>query len=399
MTPFKNVAALAASSFILLGIGTPAQGASEPWRDPQDTSAAMFDTDKYAWRVFVAMNWPADTAKRAPDPNKTFGADGPATWETWRSVNNNAPDTMFPPNGADPGEWLSPGTPVASHDSRSFEAVPRQQRMFAAQQALISGRGLSTPPSPAFEAEAAEFSGNEVRMNRAAYEFVRVNKLYNVEGQMAAAGTGIPSLAFPPSAKIVKAQWRAISEADKPRYHWAEVTTPSGQKRVWGLTALHITTKDTPNWFWATFEHIDNKTPRPASEGIPPNEGWILPSVDRAACPAPPHNCDGAPKGFGLEGTKWANYRLRGVQLDFVTSMGVPTILANSQIERGFQRRSSCITCHADAVINSSGQGLPFSTVVGVPDPNKFRDPLTGQRAFMQLDFLWSLQRAQPTGQ
>ena len=37
--------------------------------------------------------------------------------------------------------------------------------------------------------------------------------------------------------------------------------------------------------------------------------------------------------GIGLQGTKWENYRLRGAQSDFVTPIGAPTILANSQIE------------------------------------------------------------------
>ena len=32
----------------------------------------------------------------------------------------------------------------------------------------------------------------------------------------------------------------------------------SGVTRLFGLTALHITTKDLPNWFWATFESVYN---------------------------------------------------------------------------------------------------------------------------------------------
>lgn len=61
------------------------------------------------------------------------------------------------------------------------------------------------------------------------------------------------------------------------------------------------------------------------------------------------------PTGLGLGGTKWANYRLRGTQVDFINSIGRPVILSNSQIERGFLR-SSCIRCHADATVNKEGR-------------------------------------------
>jgi hypothetical protein len=39
-----------------------------------------------------------------------------------------------------------------------------------------------------------------------------------------------------------------------------------------------------------------------------------------------------------LQGTKWENYRLRGTQIDFIDSMGVPTLLGNSQIEASSRR-------------------------------------------------------------
>ena len=40
----------------------------------------------------------------AADPAKRLGADGSVTWETWRTVNQVAPDTVFRTDGADPGE-------------------------------------------------------------------------------------------------------------------------------------------------------------------------------------------------------------------------------------------------------------------------------------------------------
>jgi hypothetical protein len=133
-------------------------------------------------------------------------------------------------------------------------------------------------------------------------------------------------------------------------------------------------------------------------------EGWQLSSVDRFSCPDRPVDCDRAPDVAPIRGTRWANYVLRGTQIDFIASTGQPTLLANSQPERGFQRTSSCISCHAIASIGSNGSRLDFffdlpsgdvGGHVGPPNPDWFRASSTGALQFTQLDFVWSLMRAQ----
>jgi hypothetical protein len=155
-------------------------------------------------------------------------------------------------------------------------------------------------------------------------------------------------------------------------------------KEIWGLTALHIITKDIPNWFWTTFEHIDNKARPPI---------WLLPSVDRLACPAPPHDCEAVPSGIGLEGTKWANYRLRGTQVDFIDTLGTHTLLANSRLE-AIQRRSSCITCHALSARDGLGNTPRFDFLTGPPTADMFSTVAQSPQPLMQLDFVISLTRA-----
>jgi hypothetical protein len=374
--------------------------AADRWMEPQDTAMAMNEPDCYAWRLFIALNWPADEAAKTADSTKPFGADGPVVWETWRNVRNGAPDTVFRPDGSDPGEWLG-SSPELARTIDNFDSEPLQQ---------LIARGVE---EFSIDPIAAELTINETRMNRTSYEFVRSNNLFNLEGQVALFENGVETIAFPLNSKEVKAQWRQISEADKPRYHWAEVTTLDGSLRLYGLTALHITTKDLPNWVWATFEHIDNRTSE-SDSGREGNEGWLLPSVDRFACPAAPHNCETPPDGVGLEGTKWENYVLRGTQIDFIDSRGNPTLLANSQPEEGFQLSSSCITCHAMASIGAAGtrlqifKSLPPATPiavghVGQPNPAWFRSPGVGrdnegELRYTQLDFVWSLFRARPAG-
>jgi len=46
----------------------------------------------------------------------------------------------------------------------------------------------------------------------------------------------------------------------------------------------------------------------------------------------------------------WQYYRLRGVLTDL--KPGQPQLLANSELEAGFQGSSSCNTCHAQAAID-----------------------------------------------
>jgi hypothetical protein len=397
MTKYTRLTA-AAGLFMGFALCSATAQPVEPWREPQDTAAALLEPDRYAWRLFVALNWPANIATKDADTSKPFGAPGSVVWETWRNVNPLSADTVFRQDGSDPGPWLGTGGPVAvARVERQFDAVPIKQQVFlAARQRSRAASG----PILTFDAMVGNL--NEVRLNASTYEFIRQNKLFNIQGQVAQFSAGKENLVFPLAAKEVKAQWRKIREADKARYHWAEVTRNNGTKETWGMTALHIITKDLPNWFWATFEHIDNKQTGPLPDpDAPPNVGWLTQSVDRVACPTPPHNCEQAPSGIGLEGTKWANYRLRGTQIDFIDTIGIPTILANSQIESPFQRQSSCITCHARATISRDGTedaGF-FPPSVGPPVPEWFRDPLTRQRIYMQLDFVWSLRRASPASQ
>ncbi|MEO1092669.1 MAG: hypothetical protein AAFX81_18760 [Pseudomonadota bacterium] len=396
-----------AAALAFLGAGTAAAqttcrdffaGAEPRWVEPQEASEARFEPDCYAWRLFVAISWPADVAQKAPDIAKALGDDGTVVWETWRNVRNGADDTAFPPRGADPGEWLA-GTTPAIRQLSDFDPE-------ALQQSAARARDLAP-----IDAIAAEFVRNETRLNKATYQFIRDNELYNLEGQIALFESGVERIDFPLAAKEIKAQWRVIEEADKLRYHWAPVTRLDGTQAIYGLTALHITTKDLPNWFWATFEHIDNRAPQqPTDENPKGAEGWLLPSVDRFACSTEPHDCE-QPPSIGLEGTKWANYVLRGTQVDFTDGLGNPTLLANSQPEQGFQHTSSCITCHARATIGAAGDRLPvFESTppvmpmpvgsVGAPDPDWFR--ASGRGAlnigtlhYTQLDFVWSLMRAQ----
>lgn len=382
--------------FLIFLLSSFSVAKAAPSDEPSDPTMAINEPDKYAWVLFIALNWPADVALKKSDATKQLGAAGPVVWETWRNARNEAPDTTFKLDGSDPGPWLS----VKANAVRTENDVDDS----ALQQQLLR-RGLVFPK---FDRPVSTISRNETRLNQHMYEFIRKNTLYNIEGQEALTGR-VQSISFPVNSKEIKAQWRKITEIDKPRYHWVEIEIAGGKKEIYGLTALHIITKDIPNWFWATFEHEDNKLPA-SQGGKADNEGWQIKSRDKFSCPTPPHECEKIPAGIGLENTKWQHYQLRGTQIDFIDIFGQPTILANSQPERTFQTTSSCITCHARATIGSrqfpdeanrleifkprTPAKPKLEGYVGSPDPEWFANDGTGKK-YIHLDFVWSLFRAQ----
>lgn len=325
----------------------------------EERHLAINEPDKFAWLLFERINQPIPG-----------DAGGRVLWETWALA-----DGVF----ADPNNapvWAGPAAPLRA--TSDFDTEPLQQKLRRLQMQR-EAPGLRSQ----FSLPHALSGANETRLNRDTFDFVVANDLYNVEGQETFFDTNTP-IDFPLDAKEIKAQWRKIEPANASKFHTAKTTNPDGSAQVWGLTSLHITTKDLPNWFWCTFEHKDN----PGREAVIP---------DRDSHGLPP----------SLMGTKWENYVLRGSQTDFVTSIGQTTLLASSQIEAGFQDSSSCITCHARASIGerSLGQSPPANRLsvfegasgsVGIPKPEWFIDTSTqpATHRYTQTDFVWSLFRA-----
>jgi hypothetical protein len=71
------------------------QRPSEEMRVPR--SQRLFDI--FAWRAFLALNWPAD-ASGNPERDRTLADPGPRVWEFWIE-----PSHVFKLDGADPDPW------------------------------------------------------------------------------------------------------------------------------------------------------------------------------------------------------------------------------------------------------------------------------------------------------
>lgn len=291
--------------------------------------------------------------------------------------------------------------------------------------------------------------------NQSFHDYLFRNNLYNADGALdvffanqanlqlqapyhgaeVAAGAGkkgqLFKIDFPSDAVMIKSNWvhhQLINALGLPadptayasKYLSTQInlaalglsTDPNAQCNLQGphyLVAFHISSKDTPNWVWTTFEHINlpgrcdtigcndaygyrSADARPAGTadnyvkpnqqsdklndssivfrpdaGYPlekPRPEWqqllaqlkigITPDQDQ-------HEPSAADKA-------WLNYRLKGSQVDFVSATGQPTMLGNSVTEAGFMDGSSCISCHARAGVagldQKPGGKLPAGSAV-----------------------------------
>ncbi len=391
----------------------------------EDRYMAFFEPDEYAWKLFLAISKQADPARPGyPDPAKPelnqYDDDKDVVWESWalssggrsggfrRSVPNRS--EIFLDKGAPPPPWgtWKRGTKPKEHleffqgeDPHSTPKSPLKAQKL--QKALRPGMQILISDT----VRGGEQLGEEVRMNICGYNFVLEKKLYSVEGIEAMVTIALdprntqPGLIqFPNGAQEVKAKWIPISENDKPRYHWRSIAVPgeegaNPEVQTWGMVGLHITTKDLPNWFWCSFEHVDTES----HAEIPSRDATTTRTGGQR-----PETTAGNPQ------SKWQYYRLRGTQIDFTNAFG-PVILANTQIEHGFQMSSSCMTCHSRA---SAGlrrhrpdlnqfqpNTLPVFTPqfedgkirfgpIGAPNPNWFRADESRLR-YIQTDFVWVL--------
>ena len=338
-----------------------------------DADLVMSDPDRVSWQLFLQIVAPAG-------PGNAL-----AEFETWASNG----DTFV----AKPQFPLSAPSPKVL----SFPA--------------LGGR----PPPTGDEWKYQPPGGEEVRRNRAAFDYITTpeNQFHTRAGLARAFATG-REISFPKDAIEVKANWTPADRVDASRYY----ISAASDGRRYALVALHITTKMIPNWTWATFEQAGNAG-RCDDIGCRDSFGADAPIVRPNAAPDqryPP--CSKTPALQALfEDAKvpavFRNYCLKGSQTDYVAATGLPILLGNSVTEYGFVSTSSCMTCHARASVDAAGgsaQGYGFvlpadhSDAVcppsgrcspnGAPNPAWFWDRPgvpDGTLKALQTDFLFSL--------
>jgi len=242
---------------------------------PDFSRAALAD---FAWRAFVALDWPAadpSHGRGEPDRARTLGDSGKRVWETFKSGYE-----LLPVDDAgrriEPTPWESEAGPNpcgADADNRrrtiaSFEPFADfNQPSFAAGEPanpLVARNGAYTRYE--IHVDAAEFS---------------TFAAHGWSGGLNLPDPGHPAR-LPVGSIAVKAAWRPLTAADPPSartraYVERAAIVDVGKTLAAGhvvcaetevaLVGLHIAIKTAsrPQWVWMSFEHIDNVPP--AGEG------------------------------------------------------------------------------------------------------------------------------------
>ena len=169
------------------------------------------------------------------------------------------------------------------------------------------------------------------------------------------------------------------------------------------MVAMHVSSRQNPNWVWGTFEHQMNPGRCDAigcfdsfgaqSSVVPPNKTAI--NTQYGSCPKTQQlqklmaNANLSPV--------WENYCLKSTEVDYTAADGTPYVLGNSVIEgivgNGTVAASSCIACHAYASFGSTGATtataraiLPFN-----PTGRPIRAVLANSKTFA---FMWGVLQA-----
>lgn len=462
------------------------------------TNPAMTCPDMVAWKLF------------AESIRQSFWTDWASDQQTWPAAPLALCKPGQPPGTSccTPDSASNPGYDDPTQPGGQCPYFPGDHAGSPGTMALRVGQPLSKAhatrfgddpmrPAPVQGAVAVRDSdpGRKIRQsmaelvfrNKPMLDFVFRNDLYNQQGLQAIfqratayANPGsdtdfmpyrqvgkpgaLVEVDFPVDAVMIKSNWLSEKRAqelglrDDPANPHIKMmmksaandnNSPIFEEGIHWLVAFHISSKDIPNWIWATFEHVGNPG-RCDYTGC--NDSYGYASSDAGLRPDQATNftraktaCDnlrlgdfvfqlgetypGGTRSPGLGkvlsdlgiGTgpaaagnplrpvasdpAWNSYRLKGTQTEFTSSVGQATRLGNSVTEGGFVNSSSCITCHARASLGANGSTgpLPLSVFVseasdvgylrsanGVPDPNWYatsRQPATPLA--IQTDFVW----------
>jgi hypothetical protein len=354
---------------------------------------ALNDADRVAWCVFLYVNTNAATS-----------GNNNAQFETWATDNDT-----FQTNPA----WPPPGTAGKPLRLPILPHLARQPQ------------GGLTPfvlPFSSTQCQQGQLCiGEEVRRNRATFDFIKNNQLFSQAGLRAYT----KPITFPADSIEVKANWVPVSQLSQylagsgspvdPSLYHLNTVSENGQPVQYALISFHIISKMVPNWTWATYEHMNNPG-RCDMLGCydtfganPPSTAPRRPADAGKQYP----NCTKTPALTALFAANkidpaFANYCLKGTQVDFTDAQGVVTRVGNSVTEQGFVDTASCMGCHGRAAYSFVTSGYSANRVflynstpiapVGPPDPGQFwlypeKDPQRPVDAaiFRAADFVWSI--------
>lgn len=243
----------------------------------------------FAWRQFMALNWPADGHK--------VGESGDRSSVQWQTYPAEA--DLFRRNGAAPAH--SERAPLPKSCAARVEAAglqPEDLTIFygPAGPGQKPTRVNSTEQAGAADNEAAWVGASndtnlwyEIRVNPEEANYIIDHRLYDSGAQAAYIAAGHPLVLpkgeedGPAGAIELKAAWMEVPDPKNPKWNFfktgdaAIIDAADSDCRLTevALVGLHVIQKTSrqPTFFWATFEHIDNV---PNAEGPVSGDSYNL---------------------------------------------------------------------------------------------------------------------------
>jgi hypothetical protein len=326
-------------------------------------SAAASTPEQTAWQLFVAATCPVGT--KYPY----------VVWEQWTEQNQIYGATLQAAPGERPRFHMSPLARIMR------EKALRKKGRLKTEQILPESANQDCNSQTWSKRTICE----EARLNPDAQKYVESNNLNKLAGQEQFVKAGTTFQFTPPSIEL-KADWILLPSCSNPPKN-VHVETVGG--KCYALGGIHLISKLIDKWIWATFEPQNLVTNPQRCKVLGCNDPWGSQPARSSG-----QNTQLTPALAALMkqanlAPEWQNYRLDGVQVDFVGSNGKATRLGNSVIEGdnagtpALMKVSSCITCHDLSSVNQQGQQGSPDFVIGPP-----ANIPTG---YERRDFVWSL--------
>jgi len=352
------------------------------------TEAGSLPPAEIAWRLFVAVNCPV-----TGDPNAVV------RWEQWKEQ----------------AQIFRPPVQTTANPARFHRSLlARSLAGGAAELSPTATCGLGN--KPAYPGGPKRIICEEVRINPEAASYILRN---HFEQRLAQAQVAEKhgTFRFPDSAIEMKMDWIQLDSMQlcdqpsaNPTVHVEKVADPAtGITHCYALGGIHLTSRLRAHWIWATWEPQDASVNPLRCFELGCDDPWgAAPSVLPKGQPQPPVSTQRAQLNALMKqanlAPEWFNYRMDGVQTDFVDPQKRPTLLGNS-ITEGEQigmplTQASCITCHDVSSIRNDatdGSTLLKDPKTGKPInarglPSQWPPPSDGN--WVRRDFVWSLETA-----
>lgn len=335
----------------------------------QSPAACSFPTQmastpqETAWQLFVAATCPAGTQYPY------------VVWEQWADQNQIYGSTALTAQGKPRRFHMSPLARILREKAKQKKGRVKTEQVL--------------PESANENCNSQTWSKRticeEARLNPDAQKYVQSNNLNTLAGQEQFVKAGTAFQFTPPSIEI-KADWILLPSCSNPPSN-VHVETVDGS--CYALGGIHLISKLADKWLWATFEPQNSVTNPQRCKVLGCNDPWgSQPATSSGASTQLTSALAALMKQANLA-PEWLNYRLDGVQVDFVDANNKPTILGNSIIEGdnagnpSLMKKASCITCHDLSAVNVQGQQLSPDFIVGPPG--------NIPAGYVRRDFVWSL--------